>query len=334
MVALPGCAHWKHEPTCCYWHEGAAEASAFKPGDPLKREGDEIVAAGQLFHTGTRIVLWTDPPNYDAYRTRCRFDPEKIFPSKTESKDDPNRYNERGHLTPELAARVKEHEGWTLADLQEKVDQFVIHFDVCGTSRQCFKILHDVRGLSVQFMCDVDGTIYQTLDLKERAWQATKANDRSVGVEIAQIGCYPNMKVLDEWYGHDNSGWPFITLPKFLNPTGIRTPDFVGKPARKDVVKGKIHGHEYLQYDFTNQQYEALIKLSAALNRVFPKLKLDAPRDAEGNVLDTVLSDEAYNQYEGFLGHYHVQLNKTDPGPAFDWSRVLEGARRERARLF
>jgi N-acetyl-anhydromuramyl-L-alanine amidase AmpD len=86
--------------------------------------------------------------------------------------------------------RVKE-QGWTLSDLQEQVDQFVIHFDVCGTSRQCFKILHDIRGLSVQFMCDIDGTIYQTLDLKESAWHATISNSRSVGIEIANLGAFP-----------------------------------------------------------------------------------------------------------------------------------------------
>jgi N-acetyl-anhydromuramyl-L-alanine amidase AmpD len=27
------------------------------------------------------------------------------------------------------------------------------------------------------------------------------------------------------------------------------------------------------------------------------------------------------------VGHYHIQKNKTDPGPAFDWSRIVEGAR-------
>ena len=60
-----------------------------------ERQGDEIVAAGQLFHTGTRVVLWLDPPNYDAYRARCRFDPEKVMPRSPESRDDPNRYSER-----------------------------------------------------------------------------------------------------------------------------------------------------------------------------------------------------------------------------------------------
>jgi N-acetyl-anhydromuramyl-L-alanine amidase AmpD len=29
------------------------------------------------------------------------------------------------------------------------------------------------------------------------------------------------------------------------------------------------------------------------------------------------------------LGHWHVQKNKVDPGPAFDWDRVIEGAKRE-----
>ena len=24
------------------------------------------------------------------------------------------------------------------------------------------------------------------------------------------------------------------------------------------------------------------------------------------------------------MGHYHVQTNKTDPGPAFDWPRYRE----------
>ena len=28
----------------------------------------------------------------------------------------------------------------------------------------------------------------------------------------------------------------------------------------------------------------------------------------------------------GILGHYHVQQNKVDPGPAFQWDRVVDGA--------
>ena len=104
--------------------------------------------------------------------------------------------------TPEQRERVRGG-GWDLPTLQDVVDQFVIHYDVCGTSQTCFHVLHDQRGLSVQFMLDVDGTIYQTLDLKERARHATISNNRSIGIEIANIGAYPpkgDAKPLDRWY--------------------------------------------------------------------------------------------------------------------------------------
>ena len=31
--------------------------------------------------------------------------------------------------------------------------------------------------------------------------------------------------------------------------------------------------------------------------------------------------------YHGVLGHYHLATDKEDPGPAFDWERVIGGAR-------
>src|SRR6185295_15526965 len=39
-----------------------------RSGAELKRTGDEIVVCGRYFHTGTPVVLWTDPGGYDAYR--------------------------------------------------------------------------------------------------------------------------------------------------------------------------------------------------------------------------------------------------------------------------
>ena len=149
-----------------------------RPGAPLKRTGDEIIVAGQLFHTGTRVVTWLDPDGYDAYRTERRFAPfdqsswetSKVAVAALKS---PNRFGLRKDgLTEEQVERVRGG-GWDLPLLQSRVDQFVLHFDAAGTSRQCFKVLHDYRCLSVHFMLDLDGTIYQTLDLKERAWHAT-----------------------------------------------------------------------------------------------------------------------------------------------------------------
>ncbi|HYG35723.1 MAG TPA: peptidoglycan recognition family protein, partial [Clostridia bacterium] len=203
--------------------------TAPKFGTLVPRHGDEIMVAGQLVHTGTRVVLWTDPGGYDAYRVERRFSPlEKSTweASKAESKDltSPNRYNmRRSGLADEEIERLRGG-GWDLPTLQRVVDQFVLHYDACGTSRQCFKVLHDVRNLSVHFLLDVDGTIYQTLDLKERAWHAGNANSRSVGVEIANIGAYHtnNSRPLTEWYCREGDGKPRITIPQRFGDGGIK----------------------------------------------------------------------------------------------------------------
>src|SRR5207247_531548 len=200
----------------------------------------------QLFHTGAPVITWMDPGGFDAYRTERRFVPwEKAsFGATTREAneiDSPARYNIRftpttrpygspgKQLTPEQLEKVRGG-GWPLSLLREKVDQFVYHYDVCGTSRQCFHVLHDDRGLSVHFMLDVDGTIYQTLDVKERAWHATSSNNRSVGIEIANIGAYPadgKNDVLSEWYRKEPNGRTRMVLPAWMNQNWIKTPNFI-----------------------------------------------------------------------------------------------------------
>ena len=167
-----------------------------RTGKLAPRTGDEIVAAGQFFHTGTPVVLWLDPGGYDAYRVERRFAPfEKSDWSNScaevRTLKTPNRYGLRQHTLTDAQVEKVRGGGWDLPLLQSVVDQFVLHFDVCGTSRTCFLVLQDDRDLSVHFMLDVDGTVSQTLDLKERAWHATTSNDRSIGVEIANMGAYP-----------------------------------------------------------------------------------------------------------------------------------------------
>src|SRR5690242_6299004 len=69
-------------------------------GTTVRRQGDEIVVAGQFVHTGTRVILWMDPGGYDAYRVERRFSPldkAKWEDSQAEVKElsSPNRYNLR-----------------------------------------------------------------------------------------------------------------------------------------------------------------------------------------------------------------------------------------------
>ena len=286
-------------------------------------------------HSGTPVVLWTDPGGYDAYRVERRFSPldEADWNTSHEKVKDlntPNRFNTRkGDLTDEEKERVRGG-GWDLPTLQKVVDQFVLHYDVCGTSRQCFKVLHDLRGLSVHFMLDLDGTIYQTLDLKERAWHATISNSRSVGIEIANMGAYGSAenRTLTDWYQKDADGKTRITLPERFGDGGIRTPNFVGRPARNEPVKGVVQGRELTQYDFTPEQYRALTHLTAALCKVFPKIRCDYPRDARGQLIPQKLPDDELEKCQGVIGHFHIQTNKTDPGPALDWDYLIGNARR------
>lgn len=309
--------------------------TAPRPGAIAPRRGDEIVVAGQFVHTGARVVTWMDPGGYDAYRVERRFsalDKADWESSRAAVKDldMPNRYNlRRQGLSEEEIERVRGG-GWDLPLLQRVVDQFVIHYDVCGTSRQCFRILHDMRDLSVHFMLDLDGTIYQTLDVKERAWHASSSNTRSVGIEIANMGAYSvtGKNPFEQWYAKDADGQTRITIPKQFGDGGIRTKGFVGRPARPDPVIGPTQGRELIQYDYTPEQYEALTKLTAALCKVLPKIKCDYPRDAAGKLVLVRLPDAELEAYEGVLGHYHIQTNKVDPGPAFQWDRVIGGARR------
>lgn len=314
-----------------------ASASADEPkvGEKLPRRGDEIVVCGQLFHTTAPVVLWTDPGGYDAYRVDRRFGPVADVREKAKVKE----RNEvtigfgvrKVPLTPEQTEQVRGG-GWDLASLQNVVDQFVIHYDVAGTSRRCFQVLHDSRGLSVQFMLDLDGTIYQTLDLKEGAWHATKANGRSIGIEIANMGAYPigGDKTFDRWYRRDSDGQVQIILPDDeLKAERKRRedPNWVPRPSRTEPVVGTIHGQKLQQYDLTPEQYDSLTKLTATLCTVFPKIKCEYPRDQAGALLTKTLPNDEYDRFQGVLGHYHIQTNKTDPGPAFQWDKVIDGAR-------
>lgn len=275
--------------------------------DGAEPTGDEIIVAGRRYHTGTPVVTWADPGGYDAYRPPRHFGRRPVGPTRDEA--------------PDLAA------------LGTVVDQFVIHYDAAGTSRRCFRTLRD-RGLSVHFLLDLDGTVYQTLDLKEAAWHATIANGRSVGIEIANIGAYPvgGPDPSSAWYATGPDGRVHVTIPGGPEHGGQRDPALRLAPDRNEPVVGVVQGQTLRQYDLTPQQYAALVKLTARLCTLFPRITCDYPRDASGRLLTARLPADAFKAYHGLLGHYHVQADKTDPGPAFQWDRVVNEARTLRPR--
>ena len=283
-------------------------------------QGETMIVAGEHVPVGTRVVTFLEPGGYDAYRLG------KFF-ATDEPPDGKQRYSARENLPPALA-EVAPTRSLTRDELRQVVHQFVLHYDAAGTSRQCFKVLHDLRNLSVHFLLDVDGTIYQTLDLREKAFHATIANNASIGVEIAHPGAFPQPLAgpMRAFYEQDEQGWR-MKLPAWVRESGIRTPSFVARPARPELISGEVQGAVQHQFDFTEQQYVALAKLTAALAREFPRIRLEAPRAPDGAVLDHALPADELRAFDGVVGHLHVQRNKPDPGPAFQWERLLRDAR-------
>ncbi len=246
--------------------------------------GTSIIVAGQRFDVGRTVVLWTDDQGFDAYQERC------IDQTGGCCDFDSDRYGTRKGLTTR-----------TIENLQAIVSQLVLHFDGCVNSRSCFKSMHNRTrpgggtgcGLSAHFMIDTDGTIYQTLDLAERAYHAEQENSISVGVEICNRGRY--------------------------NPSELNRlpPEWRTRP-HHDVV---INGFKYDAYDFRPEQYESIIALTRTLLRVFPKMKAEIPERNGQVIMDTL---EHPLDFHGIVGHLHVDLDKKkwDPG-ALDWKRIM-----------
>jgi N-acetylmuramoyl-L-alanine amidase len=252
--------------------------------DAAPSTGTSIVIAGQSFDVGRPVVLWSDPQGFDAYQTHC--------------------IDQTGGCCDASSPRYGARKGIvdrTVPELRDIVSQLVLHFDGCVNSRSCFKSMHNRPrpagstgcGLSAHFMIDADGTIYQTLDLAERAFHAEEANSDSVGVEICNRG-----KV-------DKSEWPKLPI------------DYRTRPER-DVV---INGEHHLAYDFRAEQYDSIIALARTLLRVFPRIRPIMPEKDGQPIMDT-LADPL--SFAGILGHLHVDLQKQkwDPG-ALDWHRIL-----------
>jgi N-acetyl-anhydromuramyl-L-alanine amidase AmpD len=243
--------------------------------------GTSIIVAGQAYQIGRPVVLWRDPEGFDAYQTRC------IDQSGGCCDSESKRYGVR-----------KGAEHGSLAELQAGVSQLVLHFDGCVNSRSCFKSMHNRPrpsgngcGLSAHFMIDADGTIYQTLDLVERAFHAEEANSDSIGVEICNRGRV------------DRSEWPKL-------PADYRT-----RVTREVTINGERHE----AYEFRPEQYESLIALTRTLLRLFPKIKPVVPELDGHPIMDTLPDPLAFS---GILGHLHIERKKWDPG-ALDWQRLL-----------
>jgi len=169
-------------------------------------------------------------------------------------------------------------------DDERKPNMFVAHWDVCLSSRSCFKVLKN-RGISVHFCIDNDGTIFQLMDCNDIGWHAgnRKVNNNSVGVEISNA-YYPKYQEL------------------------YKTKGFGPRPMWRDA---KVHGRKLKPFlGFYDVQIDAFKALAKALHKAYG-IPLVAPMDGE-NLLEGIDPDVQKGIFKGIVNHYHVTTRKID----------------------
>lgn len=226
-------------------------------------------------------------------------DMEWDFAHLTDPPDRQGQYVENRYTAGENRRAVT-----SLQDAQEVVDMVVIHADITADSRTCYQILKR-RGFSTHFMIDGDGTIYQGTDVAKQAIHASSPEFRKA-INNFSIGI--DMNCLQ------------------VNMAGGRPP--AGGSANRrvsDVVE--INNVQWQSWGYTDAQYRALIALLKTLASVLPKFKLMCPLNEDNSPIWTVV--EKYNPDIGIYGHLHLTEQKFDPGPGFDWHRLVYGLTEE-----
>jgi len=176
---------------------------------------------------------------------------------------------------------------------------FVNHWDVCLSSASCASVLNK-RGISVHFLIDNDGTIFQMLDTQHGAWHAGsgKVNRKAVGVEISNA-YYTKYQ---SWYMSHGFG---------------------ERQVLRDV---KVHGKKLKPFlGFYDVQIEAAKALWQAISYGL-NIPLQCPTNSSGEMLGGLHDDSISTKFSGFVHHYHVSRRKIDCG-GFDLVKHLQEAK-------
>lgn len=287
-----------------------------------------LVACGQKVDIGVPVVLWNQKGGYVCPNKRGRGACTQHDPVLN---DRPTRPDSQYMIfDPALA----------YAELKKGVYQLILHHDVCYSSYHCHEILQKDPVKGSHFYLDLDGTIYQTCDLY---WKTNTApaddrigNERSVHVEIANLAGEALKsdsvlyKVDRDQYRRRNGRWQLVLPEKYQKK--IRTPGFKPYAARaygeRGYFSGKVNGKVVRMWDFTEEQYHSLIRLSIGIHQLLPQIRLCVPYDNKSRRVPLGKIDH-FAAFAGILGHAHVQFGtndgvtqKYDPGPAFQWNRL------------
>ena len=162
---------------------------------------------------------------------------------------------------------------------------FVNHWDVCLSSKACNDVLNK-RGISVHFLIDNDGTIYQTMDMQHGGWHAgtSRVNRSSVGVEISNA-YYPKYQ---DWYVRNGHG------------------------ERPMIEDAWVHSDKLEPFlGFYPVQIEAAKALWKAIEAA-TNVEFQTPLSQFGKTSTKYVQDVVYGKYQGIVSHYHCSKRKID----------------------
>jgi len=273
------------------------------------RPRGNLIIGGQTFNVDAPIVNWREN-GWDATSPYC-------IPTKNDSapacRPVPGAGQEPFSVPPQPPGKpylrrfayrpglVSQGMNPSYSSIKAMVKQFVVHHDGCSSAEMCFDVLQNERGLSVHFLLDNDGTIFQTIDLGLMAYHAADWNIYSIGVELCNRG-----EALKEpnYYASGRAG------------------------PQRSTKNCKINGHTIKSFDYTPAQYESFTRLCRELLRLFPNLPADYPQSSPGEQMWDTLPNAGVERerYAGYIGHYHLTQNKWDPGP-FDFKQFCSKLR-------
>lgn len=287
-----------------------------------------IVACGHTVDIGTPVVLWDQAKGFSCPHKRGRRHGSQHDPQLNGA---PTREDSKYQIKDPVTA---------YEELKQSVHQFVLHYDVCYSSHHCHQILKDSTFKGSHFYLDLDGTIYQTCDLY---WKTNTApaddrqgNERAVHIEMSNLSWQALAEESDLYhtpknlYHKVNGRWRFDLPEKYQKK--LRMPDFKAFASRSYGERGyfsrRINGRIVRMWDFTEEQYQALIQLCFGIHQLLPNIALKVPFDKEKQ--RTPLGKiKNFSTFKGILGHAHVQggtdngvKKKHDPGSAFNWGRL------------
>ena len=218
----------------------------------------------------------------------------------------------------------------TMEALAEKIQFVVLHADLTRHAKKTFDILLG-RGLSTHFCINWDGIIYQFADVAQRTAHAAGVNDQSIGIDMNHRLVKENGDLAARKQFKDMRKRYLVMTKRVLQErglTGRKLKEALERYEWERPETGKIQGSTQRVYGYTPRQYDSLILLLKLFVR---ELKMDKwfPMSVDGKVIPHMLEDGDLKKLRGFVAHYHLTDQRWDPGPAFNWQRVLSGLQNE-----